>query len=144
MALVFDKDILARTIYGEARGEYFSRVGGLSALIAVGNVVLNRMKRKKWFGTTVREVCLKPFQFSCWNEKDPNFRVVKSVSRQDPIFEICYHVAEQLCDGRWPDLTQNADHYYAVSMKIPPAWAKDKKPTIQIGGHVFFNLEASI
>jgi hypothetical protein len=32
-------DILARTIYGEARGEYGHVEGSISALISVGNVI---------------------------------------------------------------------------------------------------------
>ena len=40
-----DIHILARTIYGEARGEYYRLDGGLSSLIAIGNVVKNRLKQ---------------------------------------------------------------------------------------------------
>ena len=42
-----DIDILARTIFGEARGEYEHVEGGISALIGVGNVVMNRVKAQK-------------------------------------------------------------------------------------------------
>ncbi len=66
-----DKDTLARTIYGEARGEYPRKDGGLASLIAVANVILNRSKNnKRRFGRTVRDVCLKPLQFSKDNQKD--------------------------------------------------------------------------
>lgn len=61
-----DIDILARTIYGEARGEPWE------GKIAVAWVVRNRAERGGWWGDTIREVCLKPWQFSCWNETDPN------------------------------------------------------------------------
>ena len=57
-----DLDILARTLYGEARGEYSS--SGPAALIAVGNVIVNRFEKGGRFGKTLAEVCLKPKQFS--------------------------------------------------------------------------------
>ena len=71
MCNLVDIDTLARTIYGEARGE--SRQGK----IAVACVILNRVKRKKMCGwreingykvATVAATCLKPWQFSCWNK----------------------------------------------------------------------------
>ncbi|MES2252810.1 MAG: cell wall hydrolase, partial [Pseudomonadota bacterium] len=75
-----DIDILARTIYGEARGEYGRVDGGLAALIAVGNVIVNRTQQQTWFGRTVRDVCLKPYQFSCWNRNDPNLPKLMEVT----------------------------------------------------------------
>ena len=41
-------DIMAKTLYGEARGE------GEEGLIAVGNVIKNRVKKKTWYGKTVK------------------------------------------------------------------------------------------
>jgi len=55
-----DIDILARTIFGEARGEYDHPEGGMASLIAVGNVVMNRLQVKGRYGQSIQEVCLKP------------------------------------------------------------------------------------
>ena len=54
-----DIDVLARTIYGEARGE------SISGMEAVASVVLNRVafskrRRRYWWGNTITEVCRKP------------------------------------------------------------------------------------
>ena len=62
-------EVLARTLYGEARGE------GLPGIEAVACVILNRVAFAKargryWWGNTVSQVCLKPGQFSCWNAGD--------------------------------------------------------------------------
>ncbi|MDR0633088.1 MAG: cell wall hydrolase [Holosporales bacterium] len=134
-------DILARTIYGEARGE-FSRVdGGLAALIAIGNVVINRVNRKSWFGGDIREVCQKPKQFSCWNASDSNYTVIQQVTHDDSLFKTCLNVADNVICGAWPDLTKGADHYYAVSSQNLPYWAENKMPTVKIGQHLFFQLE---
>ena len=64
-----DTDILARTIFGEARGE------GLEGMEAVACVIINRVKAKKWFTgyelingvkvPNVAQTCLKKAQFSC-------------------------------------------------------------------------------
>jgi spore germination cell wall hydrolase CwlJ-like protein len=136
----FDIDILARTIYGEARGEYHHPRGGLSAYIAVGNVVMNRLKQKSWFGHSIRDVCLKPFQFSCWNHDDPNYKLLQNPPLNDALFHTCKKVAEGVIMHKWPDLTQGADHYYCDSMKMAPSWAVGHKPVVIIGRHRFFKL----
>jgi len=41
-------------------------------------------------------------------------------------------------DGKVPDPTGGATHYYAIAMKTPPAWAAKSKQTLKLGGHVFF------
>lgn len=137
-------DVLSRTLYGEARGEFMHPKGGLSALIAVGNVVMNRLKSNpEWFGKTVSEVCLKPYQFSCWRAKDVNYAIITSVQLGDhPIFDLCHHVAQKIYYEEWPDLTQGCDHYYASWMTPVPAWAKGLKPKREIGQHLFFKLSS--
>lgn len=134
-----ETQILARTIYGEARGEYAKQTGGLSSLIAVANVVMNRVKQKTWYGSTVQEVCQKPWQFSCWNMNDPNFNLLNSDVIMDPLFDLCVEVADKVIKGQWPDITKECDHYYSTSMKSSPKWAIGKSPKCQIGNHLFFN-----
>jgi spore germination cell wall hydrolase CwlJ-like protein len=134
-----DTSVLARTIYGEARGEYSCFEGGLASLIAVGNVVMNRLGRKTRYGNTLRDVCLQPFQFSCWNDNDPNRKEIQAVTLDNPIFALCWHVSESLMHKKWPDLTKGATHYYAVSLPKVPFWAKN--PTVRIGHHIFCRVE---
>ena len=43
-----------------------------------------------------------------------------------------------MIDGKVPDPTGGATHYYAAAMMKAPAWAKGAKQTVKIGGHVFF------
>lgn len=138
-------DVLARTIYGEARGEYGRRDGGMAALIAVGNVVMNRLKAKTWYGLTLKEICQKPFQFSCWNRQDPNRALITSSQiEQEPIFKVCREVAQQVATHQWPDLTQGSDHYYALTLSKPPAWSQQEQPRFKLGQHVFFKLTPSL
>ncbi|MFN7709861.1 MAG: cell wall hydrolase [Holosporales bacterium] len=137
-----DLEIMARTIYGEARGEYARAEGGLAALIGVANVILNRW-HMGGYGQTLAEVCTKPYQFSCWNIRDPNRRLIEQVASSDAVFGVCAEVARYVVEGRWPDLTQGADHYHAKSMKQLPKWAVGVRPRAQLGGHVFYRLKTN-
>lgn len=133
-------NILARTIYGEARGEYKRIDGGVASFIAIANVVMNRLSQKTWYGTSIREVCQKPFQFSCWNPGDPNRDLLVADVLTDPVFYHCYDVALKVANGLWPDLTEGCDHYHAHRMTVYPKWSRGVKPKIRIGGHVFYRL----
>ncbi len=134
-----DVDILARTIYGEARGEFARLDGGMTSLMAVGNVVMNRTKQRTWYGNTVKEVCLKPWQFSCWNPNDPNLHMLlHPVGGR--VFDVCTLVAEKLISGTWPDVTNGSDHYHASTLKSFPKWTLDAKPKFKIGAHIFYDL----
>ncbi|MBC8157732.1 MAG: cell wall hydrolase, partial [Alphaproteobacteria bacterium] len=83
-------DIMARTVWGEARGE--DEIGK----IAVAHVIKNRAKHPKWWGKTIMEVCLKPWQFSCWNKKDPNREKMDAVTTNDPTFKLCLSVCKNV------------------------------------------------
>lgn len=58
-------DYMARTAWGEARGE------GSRGMQAVINVIMNRVRAGSWYGATPKEVCTKKSQFSVWNKKRP-------------------------------------------------------------------------
>jgi len=124
-------DTLARTLWGEARGE--SRAGKEG----VASVILNRLKKPRRFGGTIEEVCRKPFQFSCWNTDDPNFVKLKNVDRNDQSFAECLEIAERAVAEQLPDSTLGADHYHTSG--VSPNWSRGKTPCIQIGNHLFFN-----
>lgn len=135
-----DVQILARTIYGEARGEYHHMEGGLASLIAVSNVVMNRYKTQKWFGKTIQEICHRPAQFSCWNKGDPNRNILLQAKIDDPIFRICMEVSTKALGDQWPDLTKGSDHYHAANLKIFPPWTQGCKPRIRLANHLFYQL----
>lgn len=131
-----DRDTLARTLWGEARGE------SLAGQIAVAWTIRNRVndgKDKSWWGEGYAGVCQKPYQFSCWNKNDPNFAYLIG-AKQIPFRELAQAriAADQVIDGKVQDPTGGATHYYALSMKTPPAWAAKAKQTLSLGGHIFF------
>jgi hypothetical protein len=129
-------DTLARTLWGEARGE--KRAGR----VAVAWVVLNRVRaQKKAYGLTIEAVCLKPKQFSCWNANDPNLPKLKKVTSTDAVFAECLAIASDAVMNRLtpPDPTHGAKHYHTDPIPKPPKWSMGKVPSARIGRHVFFN-----
>lgn len=126
-----DEQALARTIWGEARGETF--VGR----ICVANVIINRLKKRPRYGSSVRSVCLKPWQFSCWNEKDPNRAKLLSVEKHDAIFQECLVLSKLANMRALHDMVNGSAHYHAKHVK--PKWAKGLEPVTVIGNHVFYN-----
>jgi spore germination cell wall hydrolase CwlJ-like protein len=131
-----DRDILARTLWGEARGE--ALVGQLAVAWAIRNRV-NDGKDKSWWGEGYAGVCQKPYQFSCWNKNDPNYAYL-SGAKPIPFRELAQAriAADQVIDGKVPDPTGGATHYYALSMPKPPAWVKGATLTLTLGQHKFY------
>ncbi|OWK42211.1 cell wall hydrolase [Fimbriiglobus ruber] len=127
-----DWDVLARTICGEARGE------GNQGMQAVANVVLNRVAKPGWWGATVKGVCLKPYQFSCWNLGDPNRAVILNLDTDYAIYNDALGIASGVIDGSLPDITGGATSYFAKGTP-EPKWAAGKNPCAVIGNHIFFN-----
>lgn len=130
-----DIDTLARTIFGEARGEpYIGKV-------AVANVIINRAAigtGHPHFGDgTIASACLVPWQFSCWNANDPNREVILAATDSDPIYADCLDIATTACAKQLDDVTGKATFYYAKN-SLTPDWAIDKIPCASIGNHLFF------
>lgn len=123
-------DLLARTIWGEARGE------GQTGMQACANVIMNRVKKGGWYGTTVQDVVLKKWQFSTWNENDPNRQKALNVTTADPQFWTAKKIAALAYNGQLDDITGGATNYHAKS--VSPAWASSMKKTATIGQHIFY------
>ena len=124
-------DIMARTIYGEARGEEEE------GQIAVGNVIKNRVKKKTWYGKNIKDVCLKAWQSSCWNHKDPNFKIISSLDRRNKTFVKLLATAEQILNNDVKDNTKRSTHYHTSAIK--PKWSKGLTPIVTIVNHIFYN-----
>lgn len=135
-----DIDVLARTIWGEARGE------GFAGQVAVGWAIRNRVEadlgndgKPDWWGEGYVGVCKAPWQFSCWNKNDPNSAYLRG---EKPIpaaqYMQCREAAVLVIEAKQPDPTGGATHYYATTMPKPPAWARRATRTCKIGRHIFF------
>lgn len=137
-----ETEIFARTLFGEARGEVENPFCGENGLIGVANVIMNRFHEQTWFGKTVRDVCLKAYQFSCWNRRDVNFKIITKPRITHEIYKKCLKIAEKALSKDLNDITKGANHYHSVLMRMRPQWAVDQMPTCQIGNHVFYKLGA--
>jgi spore germination cell wall hydrolase CwlJ-like protein len=125
-------DLLTRTVYGEARGE--SEEGQA----AVAWVIRNRAAAgRDYMGKTIKEVCLKPQQFSCWDSQDPNRNVLLTLDTNDSLYKKIRKVVEQVLNGTRPDNTYGSLHYHANYIK--PSWTNGKTPVVTIGNHLFYN-----
>jgi spore germination cell wall hydrolase CwlJ-like protein len=104
----------ARTLWQECRGE------SPEGRQAVAHVLWNRVRSGRW-GKTLASVCLWRMQFSGWLPSDPNFEASCALADDDPVLLEMIGIIRAAATE--PDPTNGATHYYALSMKVPPAWA---------------------
>ena len=126
-----DIDTLSRTIWGEARGE------GEEGMLAVAHVIVNRANRGGWWGSTVHEVCRKDWQFSVWNENDPNRSKLEALDLEDVVARECHWAALTVALGKHADNTEGSFHYHTHG--VSPDWSVGLRPVRWIGNHLFFN-----
>jgi N-acetylmuramoyl-L-alanine amidase len=112
-------EVFAKTIYGEARGENYIT----QELIAW--VIRNRKEKGGWYGDSYSKVCLKPYQFSCWNRDDPNYK--KLLAPHGTAWETAKAIAAIVTvapESRNP--IPDVLHYVDVSLKDNlPQWAQN-------------------
>ena len=125
-----DTDLVARTIWGEARNQ---KPEGWAA---IAWVIKNRTDHPGWWGRTVREVCLRPSQFSAWNFGDPNRQKMLSLDAGDNLLSRIRLVVQEVFRGALPDPTGGATHYRTLF--VNPKWDDEMIKTAEIGAHVFF------
>lgn len=139
MTRLSDRDIVALTLWGEARGEH------VEGRIAVACVLQNRLATLKW-GSTYEAVCRAPYQFSCWNASDPNqptllamaAQLMKGATLSDRRFKECQWIADGLLTDALQPRVGFATHYYSTSLKTAPTWAATGTFVEQVGRHRFF------
>jgi N-acetylmuramoyl-L-alanine amidase len=136
-----DRTIVRLTLYGEARNQ------PVMAMIGVLWVIRNRRTLGHW-GPKYSDVCLAPYQFSCWNENNPNRVILKKYLDlyekglplpYDPPLDVCGFLVDKLLQGVLKDPTMGATHYYATSLDPAPHWSKPPAHrTTILGAHAFY------
>jgi spore germination cell wall hydrolase CwlJ-like protein len=137
-----DRIVLACCIWGEARNQ------PVQGQIAVGAVVRNRILRSLLHAAepaSWKDVILKPWQFSCFNEGHPNLPKVQragvALMTMNPPADLkqALWIADGIISGAAQDVTKGATHYLTrkLLMEKPPAWAKDQPILVTIADHVF-------
>ena len=144
---------LAATLVGECRGE------PIEGQVAVANVIMNRFRAallspdKTQPVIGVKDICLAPKQFSCWEENDMNFDLVREILSKlengneikDPIIRQCIAVARAVFNEDFIDNTKGAKNYVTIQRhqlaKARQAkmdnWILKMKPSVVIGKHIF-------
>ena len=124
--LTRETKIIAITILAEARGE------GQGGMYAVAAVIAQRAFERK---RTPTEVCLKKWQFSCWNGKQ-----LKDLEHLLKVPQGKYALAlAKNIKLLSRDFVGFANHYHNNKIKLP-YWAKGQKPVKTIGNHIFYKL----
>lgn len=144
-----DEDVLARTVYGEARGE--SDLGRLAvayvacnrAVIAARYVLKHGKRHPLYGGGSIAEACLAPWQFSCWNNTDANLKKLLLVDLESDAGAPSLWAARTAIDRTAPDPTNGATNYFTAmaphdGMDWPPKWAESMKLVASIGAHNFY------
>jgi N-acetylmuramoyl-L-alanine amidase len=130
--------LLELCVWREARGE------PVDGKIAVAHVIRNRVLEPSWWNghkaQDYHAVILHPYQFSSFNESDPNSQ--KWPADYDPSFEECCLAAEPVFDGVNEDLTNGAQFYHDTSIGWPTAWGQetDYENTFNVGRLKFYKL----
>jgi N-acetylmuramoyl-L-alanine amidase len=125
-----DRRLLALCIWREARGTK------TEAKFAVGCSIRNRVNHPCWWGKDYRSVILKPWQYSSFNEGDPN--ETQFPFESELIWNVCLEIAQEVMDGQ-ADTTQGATSYFDKSLDShPPSWASALKHTVDIVLFHFF------
>ena len=114
---------LADNLHYEARGE------SLAGIRAVANVVLNRVKSKRW-PDTVCKVVYQYKQFS-WANKTHARHPTNVVYTQHVQLVVSRAIA-----GKLKDNTRGATHYHTLAVK--PRWREKLVRIKTIGFHVFY------
>jgi spore germination cell wall hydrolase CwlJ-like protein len=157
-----DIDVLARTIYGEGRGE------GMAGQVAIVFTIIHRARIAAAFRAankrmhplygdgSIAAACLVPWQFSCWNQSDPNRLAMRTVTLADPAFQTASYVAHAVLQRQVNDALPRATHYFNPAVVKAPAWetgvaAHDGKAAIpparfegSIGHHRFYSMPHEI
>ena len=130
---------MAQNIYFEAGNQ------PLAGKIAVAQVVLNRLKhpnypaticgviyqakyKQNWKGNMVpiRNQC--QFSWFCEGKSDDPV--------DSPTWLLSLHVARDVVQGRYDDITEGSTHYHNDS--VHPYWADSLNETVIINNHIFY------
>jgi len=140
-----DNEVLFLTLIGEARGE------PIEGIVGVGCVIRNRLHYSPARYKGYKDVCLAPFQFSCWNADDDNSGLLLDIANKlinnqiinDPYLRQCFVVSNAIAEWSLLDNVKGA-RYYMTSILFEsdkrPSWAKSPVFTLIRGNHTFFNL----
>ncbi|QIG68500.1 cell wall hydrolase SleB-like protein [Rhizobium phage RHph_TM38] len=144
-----DRDIVIRTMLGEAAGE------GAEGMAAVAHVIVNRSRDPRW-SNSLQGVALQENQFSAWN-KGPGGNDPLKWDSNSPAYKRAGEIYDAVVSGHHVDPTGGAVYYYSPSgmnalvaegsqsNTVPPwlaAATKEMGGQVRLGNHIFTGKSA--
>lgn len=129
-----DRELLARTLQAEAGNQ------GFGGMLAAGSVIANRVG-SGGYGGSLRDVILKPGQFSAWNSLTgyAGGEQGQDMGNMRPSQD-AYKAADAILSGNYKDPTGGATHYFNPDIS-QPEWGQSGQWK-RIGDHVFGSADA--
>ena len=132
-----ERDVIIATLYGEARHESNDK-----ALECIVWVIRNRAEKNKisWGGSQMKNVCLHPFQFECWQLNPLGIRLDDEAAR-----ERCTAIVDQVLNSS--DDPSGGSHHYSrpklhgypdVDKISYPDWSKETIKMRRAGQFQFY------
>ena len=118
--------IAAATICAEAGGEPYA------GQVMVGETIANRAAQSC---ASVRDICLAPKQYSCWNNSG-TMKLRMQTMRKHPAWGDCLRIAESICRPGYTPVS-SVTHFYAPKL-CKPSWAKRMLLVAVVGNHRFY------
>jgi spore germination cell wall hydrolase CwlJ-like protein len=116
-------DFVAKVLYNEAGQQ------SIEGKQALASVIMNRAKQDP---AQIKQVLLKPKQFSCLNQSK---KLQPGVGKN---WEQCKELAQSMVSGKF-EPTVDATHYFNPTL-CSPKWAENQ-PYLDIGSHRFLTLK---
>lgn len=129
-------NIVAKTLYDEARGE------SIEGIKAVASVIYNRAGGDS---QNFPKVCLRKYQFSGWNGLDDSERTPEGYYIVDPDtstkatkdrWELCKTLAKTMFEGEFKSTIDKRNSFYNPE-KSSPTWGSLMKDPLDIDNHRF-------
>lgn len=146
-------ELLALTLRAEAAGRPVRAIEALAALVvnrarlamldaAAGARFAPGMEPGQPWPQVLARTCRAPFLFGCWMPRHPQ-RAALLAAREtaDAALAICRRIAARAVAGALPDPTGGATHWHDAA--VLPGWAVGEVPVAEIGGLVFYRLDAA-
>jgi hypothetical protein len=126
----YQRDILVRTVLGEARGE------GVRGMEAVAHVLANRAGSGR-YPSDPAAVALQPSQFSVWNQGEGRGKT--DYDRDSREYKTAAEAIDRVFSGQSQDPTNGALFYHTP--QVNPRWSSEvnRYGTTQLGNHIFYN-----
>ena len=129
-------NVLARTIYGISQGQSAEVREAFAAVIMNRCAAAMVHNTNKVWGLTIADVCLKPGQFTCWDDDSPYRSAAILAAPGDREFMDCFLLATRAAHGFYEDHTDGADTFVGSGELTTPE--KPGELTATIGGYDFY------